>query len=72
MQHLVEGLSVVALSYYTVGLISYLLKGAEAADEAFPALQILGAVTPIIVLVVALVMRRLKRSLNHLDEGIDS
>jgi len=52
LQQLVEGLSVVALSYYIIGLTAYLLKGAE---HIFPALDA-GLVIAALVLPVATAM----------------
>ena len=49
LQQLVEGLSVVALSYYGISLVGYMLKGVEAAHEGFPAAVIEGVMVPIVV-----------------------
>lgn len=37
LQHLIEGLSVIAATYYAVGLIAYLIKGADAVGDGFGA-----------------------------------
>ncbi|MEQ7874397.1 DUF3422 domain-containing protein [Sphingomonas sp. ASV193] len=70
LQQLVEGLSVVALSYYLVGLLSYLLHGVPedrlpARPEAILAL----AVIPLVA-VIALVMLAMKKRLlrEHRDD----
>jgi len=63
LQQLVEGLSVVALSYYALGLIAYLLKGAEEIDRRIDAPVILAVAMPVIVLGVWLTVKRLKRKL---------
>lgn len=65
LQQMVEGLSVVAISYYAVSLIAYLLTGLTAAGmgEAVKSI-VLTLITPIIVLGVWLGLRRAKRSLE--------
>ena len=66
LQQTVEGLSVAAISYYIVGLISYMLKGLK--DAGFgpdPALGTALAV-PLCVLFVAWVVRRIRR--RHSDD----
>ncbi|MFA6220148.1 MAG: DUF3422 domain-containing protein [Erythrobacter sp.] len=69
MQHLVEGLSVVALSYYCVGLLGYMLGGAEAAGMRIPHAEVLALGTPFIILVVAVGLRRMKQSLLDQHQG---
>lgn len=45
LQQLVEGLSVVALSYYLLGLIGYLLKGLEHLDHRVDAYAVVAILT---------------------------
>lgn len=45
LQQLVEGLSVVALSYYLLGLVSYLLKGLEHIDHRIDTYLIVAVLT---------------------------
>lgn len=61
LQQTVEGLSVAAISYYTVGLVGYLLKGAH--DYGFPLDPTIGTAVsvPIVVILVALIVRRIRR-----------
>lgn len=63
LQELVEGLSVVALSYYAVGLAGYVLKGAESRWPRFEAPQALAVLVPVAVAGVWLLVHRLKRRL---------
>ncbi|SFG28910.1 Uncharacterized membrane-anchored protein [Novosphingobium sp. CF614] len=63
LQQLVEGLSVVALSYYCIGLLGYVLKGIEAADGRFHAPEILALATPLVVISAAMALHRVKRRL---------
>jgi len=63
LQQLVEGLSVVALSYYCVGLLGYMLKGAEDVFPRVPAPAMLGLITPLVVFAVW-------RAVHHLKERL--
>ncbi|WP_439814961.1 DUF3422 family protein [Zavarzinia sp. CC-PAN008] len=68
LQQTVEGLSVVAISYYLVGLIGYLAKG---LDKLVPGLDpglVTAASVPAVLAVVAIFSRRLRRRL-HADDG---
>ncbi len=60
LQQLVEGLSVVALSYYGISLIGYMLKAAEHRFEHFPAAEIVGALVPVVVITMWLGLHRMK------------
>ncbi|MGI6853961.1 DUF3422 family protein [Mesorhizobium sp. 1B3] len=52
LQQTVEGLSVAAVSYYVVGLIGYIAKGAAAMEHAFlPEIATAAAVPPTVALV---------------------
>jgi len=64
LQQAVEGLSVIAISYYTVGILSYIFK---ALGHEWPRLDpglAAGFAAPVVVLVTWLLMRRLHRSLE--------
>lgn len=67
LQELVEGLSVVALSYYAVGLVSYVLKGLDGRLGHFDEPLTLAALVPVVVAGVWLLVRRLKRRLLRHD-----
>ena len=63
LQQTVEGLSVAAISYYVVGLVSYLLKAAKEAHLLpLPLDLAVGLSVPIVVVAMALVVRRIRRS----------
>ncbi|MDO5529161.1 MAG: DUF3422 domain-containing protein [Paracoccus sp. (in: a-proteobacteria)] len=64
LQHTVEGLSVVAISYYAVGLLSYMLAPAASAAGIDKPVAIAVA-TPIAVLGVWLALRRIKARINR-------
>lgn len=57
----VEGLSIVAISYYAVGLVSYLFKAAEKHDMLpVSAATATGLSVPVVVLLVAVFLRMLR------------
>lgn len=71
LQHTVEGLSVVAISYYAVGLLSYALYPlAQGIGLGKPYLT--AALTPITVLAVWWSMRRIKQRLHHSHDRPDA
>ncbi|MBC7605252.1 MAG: DUF3422 domain-containing protein [Ramlibacter sp.] len=59
MQAAVEGLSVAAITYYIIGLVSFLAKGANAIGWPFSAETTAAAAIPVVAIVVWLSMRRL-------------
>lgn len=64
LQETVEGLSVVAISYYAVSLAAYVLKPV-AAEYGYPEALAVGAVTPVVVLIVWLFVRSIRRRVAH-------
>jgi uncharacterized membrane-anchored protein len=67
LQQTVEGLSVVAISYYLVGLVTYAAKGAEAADLPVSPDLAAALAIPLVVLLVWLGVRRLRRAITGKD-----
>lgn len=66
LQQTVEGLSVVAISYYVIGLLSRLLSGIKkVGDIAAPDL-IVSISVPLVVLVIWLIIRGIRRSHKEL------
>ncbi|MCC6006962.1 MAG: DUF3422 domain-containing protein [Rhodobacteraceae bacterium] len=64
LQRTVEGLSVVAISYYAVNLAVYMTE--PLADEAgLPKLWLTAGLTPLVVLAVWGVVRRIRRMVVH-------
>lgn len=63
LQHTVEGLSVVAISYYAVGLAGYVLYPL-AQTFAIDRAVMIAALTPVVVGCVWLAMRRIKAGLH--------
>jgi len=61
LQQTVEGLSVVAISYYVVGLISYASKGLEAAGTGIDSVIVSGLAIPLVAVAVALTVRWVRR-----------
>lgn len=65
LQETVEGLSVVAISYYLLGLFGYLAKGVKAAGLHFDS-DLAGLIAvPVILGAVILGLRRLRKALGH-------
>lgn len=65
LQQAVEGLSVVAISYYMVGLGSYVSKAAKSAGMPLNTDIATGLMVPVIVLSVWLALRRMHRLMKH-------
>lgn len=65
LQGTVEGLSVAAVTYYIVGLISYLAHGVQDVG-LFPSAGVITAISiPIVALFVAFGVRRIRRAVEH-------
>jgi uncharacterized membrane-anchored protein len=70
LQQTVEGLSVAAVSYYVVGLISYLAKAADYADLPLPGPEtITGLAVPVVVAAMWLTVRRIRS--HHAEDSED-
>jgi uncharacterized membrane-anchored protein len=72
LQQTVEGLSVAAISYYVVGLITYLAKGLKDASLLPKPLtpEIVTAVSvPVVIGVIYFAMRHVHHKLTHRDDG---
>ena len=68
LQQTVEGLSVAAISYYVVGLITYLAKGGKdlgVLPKFITPEVVTAASVPLVVLVIYLAMRRLHHKLEN-------
>lgn len=68
LQRTVEGLSVAAITYYIVGIIGYLAKGAEAANHAINASLITGLSVPIVAAFAGFGLWRLQREFSRQNE----
>ncbi len=64
LQQTVEGLSIVVLSYYLLGLVSYGLKAVKASGFYFNTELATGIAIPIVVSIVFISVRRLRRALH--------
>lgn len=68
LQQTVEGLSVAAVSYYVVGLVSYLAKGILLFGHEFPPELITAASVPVALIGVWWAVRRIRRThAEHAD-----
>jgi uncharacterized membrane-anchored protein len=65
LQQTVEGLSVAAVSYYLLGLLSYMLKASAAAVGPQTADILLAIAVPVVVFAVWSLVRRVRRRLGH-------
>ena len=63
LQETVEGLSVIAISYYLIALIGHALDSVKAIGLDLPTELIDGALVPVILIAVALTARRVRRRL---------
>lgn len=61
LQETVEGLSVAAITYYTIGLLSYALTAAQEAGLAVPVKLSVGLAIPLVAGLVWIGMRRVRR-----------
>jgi uncharacterized membrane-anchored protein len=67
LQQTVEGLSVAAISYYTVGLIGYFADGVSAFGVMVPVEIIMGVATPLVAGTAFLAMRRVRKVIERQD-----
>lgn len=65
IQEMVEGLSVVVLSYYSVGLLRYILKSLKQSGLAINVDLITGISVPVVVVVVFLGLRLTRRRMDR-------
>ncbi|MGB0204101.1 MAG: DUF3422 family protein [Neptuniibacter sp.] len=69
MQHTVEGLSVAAISYYTIGLIKYLLEALYNTGVDVNKDLVLGISVPVVIGLVAFITRKIHK--HFLELAID-
>ena len=65
LQETVEGLSVAAIAYYIVGLVIYAAKGAKAIGLRIEVDVVAALSIPVVVLLTALGMRRVRRAVKR-------
>lgn len=68
LQHTVEGLSVVAISYYAIGLLSYALAPL-ASGIGLDKGALIAVLTPLVVIVAWAGMRRVRQKLHRSEHG---
>lgn len=68
MQHTVEGLSVVAISYYLVGLLKYLVDAVYDAGLTFDKSLVVGGMIPVVIFLVWFSVRRIHHHFMKLAE----
>lgn len=69
LQNLVEALSVIAASYYFIGLVAYVLKGAAAFPDGDRIDLALAIATPIVVLAMYLLVGQIRKRVIGETEG---
>lgn len=69
LQQAVEGLSAAAAVYYLVGLVGYAAKAVEALGMRLDPSIVMAASIPIVALLVALVLRRIRHSGQRPEAG---
>ena len=65
LQQTVEGLSVAAVTYYTVGLIGYLAKAGKSLGIALNPDWVMAAAVPLVALLAALGVRHIRRAVSR-------
>lgn len=69
LQETVEGLSIVAISYYLIGLIGYLLSGLPLEDWGLSKKVLLACSIPLVLLTIGYVTHRIKHRLIKTPSG---
>jgi uncharacterized membrane-anchored protein len=69
LQETVEGLSVAAISYYVVGLVSYAAKAVSESGYKLPVELITGLAIPVVVFLIWLALQRTRRRLADADNA---
>lgn len=68
LQEAVEGFSIFAISYYTLGLLQYLLEAANKSGFAIDAKLVTGLAAPVVLILVWTNTRLLRRRMNREDK----
>jgi uncharacterized membrane-anchored protein len=64
LQQTVEGLSVLAISYYAIGILGYMAKPFVHFAPLFDAPIFLGVIAPVVVAIVWYCVRRMRRAIS--------
>ena len=65
LQETVEGLSIAAISYYIVGLVGYLAKGARGAGLRVEPDVVMAGSIPVVLVLTALALRHIRRKVTR-------
>ena len=68
MQHTVEGLSVAAISYYSIGLVKYLIESIDVTDFPLDKSQLIGISVPVVITAVWFFTRRVHKRFKSMDD----
>lgn len=69
LQETVEGLSVAAISYYAVSLISYMAKAAKDQGVAIDPALVTGASVPVVVALIWVLLRRMRKRISNIGSS---
>ncbi len=69
LQETVEGLSVAAVTYYVVGLVGYVAKGAKAAGSDWNPDLVMAISIPVVAVAVALGVRKIRKAMTNTAVG---
>ncbi len=69
LQQTVEGLSVAAITYYVVGLVGYAAKALKSGGVALNSEIVTGASIPVVAILIALGVRRVRRMVTRTPEA---
>ncbi len=68
MQHTVEGLSVAAISYYSIGLLKYMIESFDVSGLPVTKYQLVGISVPLVVASVWLVTRKVHKRFKKMAD----
>ncbi len=71
LQETVEGLSIAAISYYSIGLLSYLFKGLPLKQWGLNYNILLASSIPVVLLTIWTITRRIKHRLIHDQDSVE-
>ena len=72
LQQTVEGLSIAAIVYYIVGLVSYILKAMKSGGIAVNSDLLTGLAVPVLIAVVMIGVRRVRKNLSEPDKSAEA
>ena len=68
MQHTVEGLSVAAISYYSIGLLKYIIESLDLSNLPVTKYQLVGISVPLVITVVWFLTRKVHKRFKKMAD----